>query len=165
VSKYLPWLLLLVLAALFVGGRDDPSEREREVIRETDSVYVTATDTLTVVRRRTDSLYTGITDTVIHRDTVVRIVERERVACDAVVSACEARVKARDQRIRTLEGQAGGRLFLYGEAGGGVKAGSLPVVGLELGGAFRLDRHTMVQLGATTDREIRVKVRRQIKLF
>ena len=43
---------------------------------------------LVSVRRHTDSLL--ITDTLIRADTVRRVVDRERLACDALVATCEA---------------------------------------------------------------------------
>jgi hypothetical protein len=66
-----------------------------------DTVYHTDTVQLTRVRTRTDSLL--LTDTVYTRDTVVRIVERERQACDAVIATCEQRVAQRDTIIAGLD--------------------------------------------------------------
>jgi hypothetical protein len=42
-------------------------------------------------------------DTLIHRDTVIQIVEREREACDAVIATCEQRVADRDRQIVNLD--------------------------------------------------------------
>lgn len=75
--------------------------------RKVDSVYVVKRDTLRIVRHRTDSiirldtLLVNRTDTLtrIRIDTVRQLVEQERIACDAVVSACEVRVHTRDSII------------------------------------------------------------------
>ena len=69
--------------------------------RHTDTVYVRDTLTLTRTRRVTDSLL--ITDTVIRADTVRMLVERERLACDAVIRTCEQRVAQRDTVIWTQD--------------------------------------------------------------
>lgn len=159
IARALPWVVVLVLAVLLVGG-DDGDERERAVIRETDSVYVTRRDTLRDIRRVTDSVIR--VDTLIHRDTVRVLVERERNACDAVISACEARVRAREA---LLEQRRPGWLHLYGEAGGGLRDGTVPVLEGEVGASVRLDPSTSLQLGVDTDRDITLTVRRQIKLF
>ncbi len=59
----------------------------RAVGRGLDTVYVHRTDTLRLTRRVTDSILT--VDTLIRADTVRLMVERERLACDAVVATCE----------------------------------------------------------------------------
>lgn len=71
--------------------------------RKVDSVYVRDTVTLTRVRRATDTLV--LRDTLIHRDTVVKLVERERQHCDAVILTCERRVAVRDSINANLERQ------------------------------------------------------------
>jgi hypothetical protein len=165
--KWLPLLALVVVVVLYLGGRDttrEDDQREREVIHTADTVYVQRADTLKATRTRTDTLLQFITDTVV-RAQVDTIIQHERNACDAVISACEQRVKARDARIATLEKRSAGWLFLYGEAGGGLRNGSIPVLEGEVGAAVLLDRSTSVQLGVDTDRDIKLKVRRQIKLF
>jgi hypothetical protein len=180
VTRTLGWIVAACLLAAYLlkpSPDDLIDRREKDAIRVTDSVYVTATDTLIEVRRHTDSVLVAVTDTLlqiipladtlIHRDTVVQILGRERRACDAVVSACEARVKARDVRIATLERRNGGWLVLYGDMG--VSAPIPTFRGLtvdgEAGVALRLDRQTQIQLGATTRGEARISVRRQITLF
>lgn len=69
--------------------------------RKVDSVFTVKRDTLRLVRHRTDSLLIHTTDTLtrLRIDTVRQIVERERIACDAVLSACAARVATRDSVI------------------------------------------------------------------
>lgn len=75
--------------------------------RKVDSVFVVKRDTLRVVRHRTDSLLIHTTDTLtrIRIDTVRQIVERERLACDAVLSACEQKVFTRDSIISLQQSQ------------------------------------------------------------
>lgn len=117
--KKLPTTLLLVAAA--VGGILAYGARQRSVgelratiaLREAaidslskraarvDSVYVVRRDTLRIVRTRTDSILDTLrlTDTLVRIETVVQIVERERLACDAVVASCEQRVAVRDSLL------------------------------------------------------------------
>jgi hypothetical protein len=116
----LPWVLL-VAAALFVWQLDGCRQREIGELRgenkqltlqsqRADTVYVHTRDTLRLTRTRTDSIL--LTDTVFTRDTVVKIVEAERKACDLLVASCETRVALRDLRIKNLEQQARGESFL-----------------------------------------------------
>jgi DNA replication initiation complex subunit (GINS family) len=161
-------VVAVVALALWWGGlqmrRDTATDvKEREAIRVTDTLYRTATDTLRVVRTRTDSVLT--VDTLIHMDTVRVLVERERNACDAVVSACEAQKAALKARIKTLESRSAGWLFLYGEAGGALQNASLPTLEGEAGAAVRVDASTYIQGAVTTHGDIRLTVRRQLKLF
>lgn len=58
--------------------------------------YVRDTIRLTAVRRRTDTVLVTYRDTLIHRDTVRVLVERERAACDLALRTCELRVAAAD---------------------------------------------------------------------
>ena len=118
--RALPWLLLLAVA--WFGGCQYAKNREADArvaalekrnadledrADQVDTVKVYQTDTLRLVRRRTDSVYLTITDTLIHRDTVVRIVERERAACDAVLATCEVQVALRDSIIANRDSVIG----------------------------------------------------------
>lgn len=105
------------------GAREAIARRERDEARRDAAVwqdsaksrqtrYVTDTVRLTAVRRRTDTLLVSITDTLIHRDTVVRIVERERAACDSVIRTCEARVSAADSISAALRRQLSAEIRL-----------------------------------------------------
>lgn len=116
----LPWVLVVV-AALFLWQLDGCRQREIGELRgqnaelakqaaRVDTVYRTRVDTLRLTRVRTDSILK--TDTLFHRDTVVRIVEAERKACDLLVATCEERVALRDLRIKNLEQQVKGETFL-----------------------------------------------------
>ncbi len=71
--------------------------------RGLDTVYVQRTDTLRLVRRHTDSLL--VTDTVVHTDTVRQLVERERLACDAVVQSCEEQKANLRSQVGNLRAQ------------------------------------------------------------
>jgi len=120
---------LIVVAALAVGGLFAYGCYQREIGRreatikardaaiaslraratQRDTVYVRTRDTLRLVRTRTDSILQRdtlrLTDTLVHVDTLVQIVERERLACDAVISSCEVRVAIRDTLIDSLRVQ------------------------------------------------------------
>lgn len=98
--KYLPWLLLVVVAVLYGRGCAGDAETKAQIAtlqhandsllavgRGLDTVYVARTDTLKVVRHRTDSILT--TDTLWSTDTVRVLVETERRACDLLVATCE----------------------------------------------------------------------------
>lgn len=117
---HLPWGLL-VAAAVLLWQVDGCRQREIGELRgkyaelsrqsaKVDTVYRERTDTLRLTRTRTDSIL--LTDTVFTRDTVVKIVEAERKACDLLVATCEERVALRDLRIQNLEKQAKGETFL-----------------------------------------------------
>jgi hypothetical protein len=93
--------LLFVSVVKFQESKADGVVIQR--IHTTDTVYVRDTVHLTRVRHHTDTILRTLTDTLIHRDTVIQIVERERAACDAVIQTCEARVALRDLRIKELE--------------------------------------------------------------
>jgi hypothetical protein len=162
VIRALPWLVVAVLVGVLVLARNGVThDREREAIRVADTVYIRAVDTLTQVRRVTDSVI--VTDTLIRREVVTQIVERERLACDAVISACEQRAIARDALIRSLRPP---RLLLYGEAGVSVPPSFLGArMDGEAGVALRVDRNTHLQAGATTTGDLRLSVRRTLKLF
>jgi hypothetical protein len=112
--KLAPWLALIAVAwfggAQYARGRALAGEVKRlEAVRDSlanvargrDTLYVTQVDTLRLVRTRTDSIL--LVDTLIHRDTVVRIIARERDACDAVIHTCEQRVADRDRQIANLD--------------------------------------------------------------
>jgi len=114
VAKVIPWLLLVAVA--WFGGhqfaqnraldaeRDALNKRNAELEQEAgrvDTVYQTDTLRLTRTRTVTDSLI--LTDTVFSRPAVTTIVERERLACDAVIATCEARVAYRDSIIANLD--------------------------------------------------------------
>jgi hypothetical protein len=88
-----------------------------------DSVYVVTRDTLRFTRTRTDTVLKArfITDTVLHRDTVIQIVERERQACDLVIRSCDQRVAVRDSIIDVIRLQ--NRLLLKSTRGPGLKTG------------------------------------------
>ena len=112
--KYVPWLLLLAVA--WFGGCQYQKNREADakiarledtrdslaaVARGRDTLYLRDTVRLTKVRTVTDSILR--VDTLIHRDTVVRLVMSERAACDAAIATCEARVADRDRQIVNLD--------------------------------------------------------------
>ena len=112
----LPWAIL-VAAGLLLWQVDGCRQREIGELRgenavlkvqqaRVDTVYRDRVDTLKVTRIRTDSILR--TDTLFHRDTVIKIVEAERKACDLLVATCEERVALRDLRIKNLEKQAKG---------------------------------------------------------
>jgi hypothetical protein len=169
VSARLGWLVAACLLAAYLlkpSPDDLIDRREKDAIRVTDSVYVQRTDTLTRVRHESDTALLFITDTVMKAkvDTVIR---REREACDAVISACEARVKARDTRIATLERRNSAWLVLYGDMGVSAPVPTFRGVTVdgEAGVALRLDRQTQIQAGATTRGDLRISVRRQVTLF
>jgi hypothetical protein len=80
-----------------------------------------------------------------------------------VISACEQRAIARDALIRSLRPP---RLLLYGEAGVSVPPSFLGArMDGEAGVALRVDRNTHLQAGATTTGDLRLSVRRTLKLF
>lgn len=94
-----------------IAVRDSTIAVLQQSKRKIDSVYVTKTDTLRIVRHRTDSLL-RLDTLLIHRtdtltririDTVRQLVERERIACDAVVLTCEQKVATRDSIISLQE--------------------------------------------------------------
>jgi hypothetical protein len=112
--KIAPWLLLIGVAwfggCQYAQGRALAGELHRleqvrdslaNVARGRDTLYLTQVDTLRLVRTRTDSIV--LTDTLIRRDTVLRILARERDACDAVIATCEQRVADRDRQIANLD--------------------------------------------------------------
>jgi hypothetical protein len=112
--KIAPWLLLIGVAwfggCQYAQGRALAGELHRlervrdslaNVARGRDTLYLTQVDTLRLVRTRTDSIV--FTDTLIRRDTVLRILARERDACDAVIATCEQRVADRDRQIANLD--------------------------------------------------------------
>jgi hypothetical protein len=112
--KVAPWLALIAVAwfggSTYAKNRALAGELDRlgkvrdsleNVARGRDTLYLTQVDTLRLVRTRTDSIL--LVDTLIHRDTVVRIIARERDACDAVIATCEARVADRDRQIANLD--------------------------------------------------------------
>jgi hypothetical protein len=116
--KIAPWLLLIGVAwfggCQYAQGRALAGELRRlgrvrdslaNVARGRDTLYLTQVDTLRLVRTRTDSIV--LTDTLIRRDTVLRILARERDACDAVMATCEARVADRDRQIANLDSLLG----------------------------------------------------------
>lgn len=98
--------LAAIAAGYFAGARCGRSDRDgvavaalrdslaqlRRDSARIDTLRVLTRDTLVSVRTRTDTVLRTLRalDTVVHVDTVERIVERERRACDDVVSACEA---------------------------------------------------------------------------
>jgi hypothetical protein len=137
--KVAPWLLLIGVAwfggCQYAQGRALAGEVHRlenvrdslaAVARGRDTLYLTQVDTLRLVRTRTDSIV--LTDTLIRRDTVLRILARERDACDAVIATCEARVADRDRQIANLDSL----LKIEGKKHGGDWKTKL---GLLLGGA------------------------------
>lgn len=104
-------LVLLALAAMLTWGRERERTGElREANRilaaqqaKAETVYVQRTDTLKLTRRITDSILT--VDTLWRTDTVRALVLAERNACNAVVSACEDRVRLLKERYANLEKQ------------------------------------------------------------
>lgn len=86
-----------------IRAQDAKIDSLRAITAQRDTVYHATVDTLRVVRVRTDSVFRRdtlrFTDTLVHVDTVRQLVERERLACDAVILSCEARVAARDSII------------------------------------------------------------------
>lgn len=95
-----------------IGARDALLRESRRELaqlqaekRRVDSIYVRDTLRLFKVRTSTDTLLKVRVDSFIRVDTVQKIVERERQACDAVISACERRVAVRDSIIGTLKEQ------------------------------------------------------------
>jgi hypothetical protein len=118
--KVAPWLLLIGVAwfggCQYAQGRALAGEVHRlenvrdslaAVARGRDTLYLTQVDTLRFTRVRTDSILLTKTDTLIHRDTVVQLIARERDACDAVIQTCEARVADRDRQIANLDSLLG----------------------------------------------------------
>jgi hypothetical protein len=112
--RFAPWLALIGVAwaggcqyaenralAGQVGRLEDVRDSLAAVARGRDTVYRADTVRLTRTRTVTDSVLR--VDTLVHRDTVVRLVERERAACDAVIATCEARVADRDRQIVNLD--------------------------------------------------------------
>jgi hypothetical protein len=105
------WVLCVFLVLLWIrdGAQYTAEIKRLEQIRDSlaavargrDTLYVAQVDTLRILRTRTDSIV--LVDTLIHRDTVVRIIARERDACDAVIATCEARVADRDRQIANLD--------------------------------------------------------------
>jgi hypothetical protein len=137
--KIAPWLALIGVAwfggcqyaqSVQLTGELRRLGRVRDslaaVARGRDTLYLTQVDTLRLVRTRTDSIV--LTDTLIRRDTVLRILARERDACDAVIATCEARVADRDRQIANLDSL----LKIEGKKHGGDWKTKL---GLLLGGA------------------------------
>ena len=106
--KYLPWGVLAIALLLGYGyHRQQVGELNGRIASlehlktTTDTVYKTLTKTRVLVKLRTDSLLR--TDTLFHVDTVRVLVERERQACDQVISTCEQRVAVRDSIIKVLK--------------------------------------------------------------
>jgi hypothetical protein len=96
-------ILALLLFSVRQAAQHDRDNVVVQRIHTVDTVYVRDTVQLTRVRHRTDTILRTLTDTLIHRDTVIQIVERERAACDAVIQTCEERVALRNLRIKELE--------------------------------------------------------------
>jgi hypothetical protein len=165
VIRALPWLVVAVLVGVLVLARNGVThDREREAIRVADTVYRTDTLWLRAKRARYDSLRKQVAD---GDSTKVRplilVADSTIMACDAVVSSCNARVAARDVLIKSLRPP---RLMLYGEAGVSVPPSFLGArMDGEAGLALRLDHNTHLQAGATTGGDLRLSVRRQLKLF
>lgn len=162
--------VVLVLVLLRSGSCRERQETRQDVeqkaaIAQADTVYRERVDTQWRVRTTTDVRIQH--DTVFTRDTVRAIVQAERTACDAVVSACTTQVALRDLRIKTLEARQRGWLFLYGQ-GAGLFRPSPPIrMRFEAEGGIEvpLDRTTDLQLGVTTDQEVKVGVRRRLRVF
>jgi hypothetical protein len=96
-------MIVCLVLLLYIGWKQqNPTETVRQIV-QIDTVYVRDTVQLTRVRHHTDTILRTLTDTLIHRDTVIQIVERERAACNAVIQTCEERVALRDLRIKELE--------------------------------------------------------------
>jgi hypothetical protein len=114
ILRFAPWLALLGLS-WFGGCQMAKNEQQDAEIKrlykqadrlmdqanQRDTVYRTDTVRLTRTRLVTDSVL--LVDTLIHRDTVRVLVERERLACDAALETCEARVAYRDSIIANLD--------------------------------------------------------------
>ncbi len=98
-----------------------------DTIRVRDSAFVHDTVRLTLVRHRTDSLVR--VDTFVRADTVRLWLSTERAACDTVVSACEARVAARDSLNANLRRQIQLLEHRPGEPGCALGVGGLATVG------------------------------------
>jgi hypothetical protein len=165
VTRALPWLVIAVLVGVLVLARNGVThDREREAIRVADSVYVTDTVRLTRVHNE----YVSLRDTLRLTDTVqvrqfVHSADSTISTCRIALSSCDSRVAVRDALIKSLRPA---RLLLYGEAGVSVPPSFLGArMDGEAGIALRLDRNTHLQAGATTGGDLRLSVRRQLKLF
>lgn len=165
-----PAVLLIVaglIAALVwlrpTGGEAVVDRQERQAIASADSGRRVFDVALPRARKKTDR---ALADTSATRQEVKVAVVEERAVADSSIAAADRQVAARDRRITTLEKRNGGILFVYSEIGvtsplDRLKAGFEGEAGLEL----RLDRNTRIQLGATSDKEVQVKVRRDFRLF
>ena len=92
-----------------------------------DKAQVVRVDTL--IRRRTvhDSILVHRTDTLLHRDTVLVWLERERTACDDALSSCDKAKAARDSVIAALRQQIAAKPK---DTNGSFRSGALVGAGL-----------------------------------
>jgi hypothetical protein len=164
--------VLAVVILLRTGSCRERTETKQDIeqkaaITQADTAKVETIKTLRKVRHATDATLADTTSPVLPKPVVKVIVDAERAACDTVRAADSARVATRDVRIKTLESRDRGWLFLYGEAGGAFRPEPPIHVRLEaeVGIAIPLDRSTYLQLGVTTDQEVKVGVQRRVRVF
>lgn len=171
-----PLLQRLPIAALVLAGaiaavvwlRPSPPDavvdrQERQAIAVADSQRVERQAAVPVARRKTDKV---VADTTTSRPQIKEVIAEERTAVDSTLAAADRQIATRDRRIHTLETRAGGILFVYSELGVSTPLDRLrPGFEGEAGLEVRLDRNTRIQLGATTDREVQLKVRRDFRVF
>ena len=138
-------------------------QQQRVAIEQADTARAVVQRRIPVARTKTDKV---VADTTSSRPEIQTAVEEERSAADSTIAAADRQIETRDTRIKTLEKRTGGLLFLYSEVGV-----SSPLDRLKLGFegeagiAVKLDQHTRIQLGATSEKELQLKVRRELRLF
>lgn len=166
-----PFLAAAIGGALLLrgGGKYEALEdkQQRQAIETADSTQEEKQQVLDEVRVETDSILADTTTPDIPKTQAKKQIEKERNACDQVISACERAKRERDQRIETLERRTGGKLFIVGELGVESPLENLlkPGFEAELGLGWKVDPNTFVEATVTTDKELRVKARRQFRLF
>ena len=137
--------------------------QQREAIADADTARQLVERKVPVARRKTD---TAIADTSRSREEIKSAVEEERSLVDSTLKAADVQIQTRDDRIKTLEKRSGGKVFLFSEVGVSSPL-DRPKLGFEAqaGVAVRLDPHTKIQLGVTTEKELQLSVRRELRLF
>lgn len=107
------WPTAALIVLVFLGWRWYGWEQRKQgelkqrikaretVIAELAKQHRTDTLRLVTTRHTTDSILT--TDTLIRTEVVTKIIERERTACDALVSTCEQEKQTLRDQIKDLE--------------------------------------------------------------
>lgn len=139
-SRYLPWVAVgAVVFVAYLGlihaieerGADKARIKAREAtIAALARQHRTDTLRLVTTRRVTDSILQ--VDTLLRVDTVRQLVQRERLACDALVGTCEAE-KAALRELVALERKKGRGLRLFSIPVGCTAGGVVSAKGFQPG--------------------------------